>query len=340
MMNAATFPATPPCEVEAMIASAERSGCWPVEVESAPVIALSMSAGEIGAHNAAAIVGHYSAASDKAPMVLGINGGRYQATTAEEWRTLLRAAAAAGARPVGGFNVPDGSRPVALFDVGQVGTRDGLTTRVVIGDSYNGTSALTGGGTVNRNACANVIASAHGSRESAAWAKVRHTSSLSERIEALSEAIALAMASGETVRETYAAARERRLTTEDTREIIARLFPVPEEPGRSRTIAENLRTDAVHAMDRPENAEGPTLATVWNAATWTVDRHPNGAARATRGDARTSMLFGSRGKRVEVVRRMIEVVLADGSVEEVEEGSPLEVEALASTGRALIDSMF
>ena len=120
------------------------------------------------------------------------------------------------------------------------------------------------------------------------------------------------------MRETYESASLTRLGRIEAEALFDRLFPVADEDaaGRAKTIAENRRTDARAAMALDVNNEGPTVATLWNAATYIVDRKPDGTARPIRGgEALDSLLFGTRGKRIAEVQSLIEVVMADGSLQ-------------------------
>ena len=96
-------------------------------------------------------------------------------------------------------------------------------------------------------------------------------------------------------------------------------------------------------MRLPQNWEGPTLASIWNAATWVIDRDVEGNARATRGDDRNrldSMLFGSRADRVEEVRAVIEVVLRDGTVEKMDVAEAVSHGIdNAQIGRSILEQM-
>ncbi len=79
-----------------------------------------------------------------------------------------------------------------------------------------------------------------------------------------------------------------------------------------RTKAENARQEALAAAMLPVNriGDGQNVATLWNAATYIVDRRTDGTARAPRsGESLDSLLFGQRGKRIEEVQGIIEAAL-------------------------------
>jgi hypothetical protein len=251
---------------------------------------------------------------------------------------LCEDAVEAGARPTGVFSLRDGRRVVATFELSR---EDGISQQLVIVDSYDGSCRLTVGLCSIRVVCANTL--------SAAWSQLRqgaqlsHTASLPERVSALCEAIAELGAEGTRIRDLYRRAAERQLTRDQALDVMAELWPEPGEDDAKRTATRKrkARAEAAAAMRRPETSEGRTLATVWNAATWLVDRTADGAARPLRsGDRLGSLLQGSRGQRVQEILECVELVLADGTVQAV---TPRQ--ALASgvddrqVGRAVLDAM-
>jgi len=272
-------------------------------------------------------------------------GARYTQLDPVEWRATIEAAVAAGAKPAGAFALGlRGSKVLATFEI--PGGNGGTSIRNYLNliDSLDGSSAFVVGGTSIRTVCANTVAMSM-AKDGAGMAKVRHTSSINEKADALREAIQLHVENGEKVAGLYRTARDTQLSRVEADTIFEMLFPSAKEGDSQRkaTRKTNLRAAAARSMRREENSEGATLATMWNGATWMIDRDENGEARSARGgaDRIESMLFGSRGKRVEEVRNIIEVVLADGSVEamEVSEASALGVDD-AQIGRKLMEDMF
>lgn len=316
-----------------LIAAGEQAGAWPVRVGQFSVKTVDGRL-DIPRSMAKAVVGEYADGSRRA---LGMVGDRYTHTTPEGWRELCEAAVAAGARPTGAFALCGGARLLATFEVGQ---SNGILTNLVIADAFDGSLRLTCGMTAMRFFCANQLAAML--RGDDASARIRHTSTLPEKIAALALAIDAAVKEGCKVKEIYHAAEARSVNRTDAEEILARLFPAPEEPGREQTRALNLRADALRAAERAENQAGSTLATLWNAATWLVDRTVDGKARAARGgaDKLDSLLFGTRGKRIEEIRKVVQVVLADGSLGEMTapEAAAHGVDA-AQIGRAVLADM-
>jgi hypothetical protein len=316
-----------------LIVAGEQSGAWPVRVGQFSVKTVDGKL-DIPREMAKAVVGEYADGSRRA---LGMVGDRYTHTTPAGWRELCQAAVEAGARPTGAFALRGGARLLATFEVGQ---SNGILTNLAIADAFDGSLRLTCGMTAMRFFCANQLASMLQGDE--ASARIRHTSTLPEKIAALAKAIDAAVKEGCKIKELYHTAEARTVSRTDAEEILARLFPAPAEPGREQTRALNLRADALRAAERAENQAGSTLATLWNAATWLVDRTVDGQARAARGgaDKLDSLLFGTRGKRVEEIRKVIEVVLADGSL-----ASKASIEAHAhgiddtSIGRAMLTDM-
>lgn len=180
-----------------------------------------------------------------------------------------------------------------------------------------------------------------------AWGRVQHNANLPERTESLGAAIDQVVRKGGEVRAAYEAARERVLREQEYEAVMAALFPVPElgatpKPAEvaSRTRAQNARTQADRAAARRENNEGRTLATAWNAATWVIDRDADGNAKRCSSPLE-SMLFGSRGRRVEEVRALVEVVLRDGTTELMEASEAHNVHGIdhEQIGRSLLDEM-
>jgi hypothetical protein len=151
-------------------------------------------------------------------------------------------------------------------------------------------------------------------------AALRHTATLPEKINALCEAIPNAIATGETMKAMIAKAERMTLTRDSAQVMFDKLFPeAPKDASSSmQTRAKNARHEALLAAALPMNNVGGigNVATLWNAATFLVDRNANGTARKMRGesDALNSMLLGERGKRVAQIQNVIEVVMRDGTV--------------------------
>lgn len=289
---------------EGMIAAGEYSGAWPTSLRFDEVRTL----GGLVAPGRA-IVASYKGLPDAC---LSVVGDRYRATTPEEWRVLVQAATAAGARPTGAFSLRGGTRALATFEVGQA---NGLRTQLLLADSFDGSMRLTCGTTSIRVVCANTL-SASLSADGAGMAKLRHTASLEQKVAALAESIGSAIEHGEKVREAYHAAEKMKLSRGEAYAAFDRLFPLaPVDATKgAKTRAENERTEAQRAMALPVNNAGSTLATIWNAATYLVDRTVDGAARPIRGDeALDSMLFGARAARIEEIQTMIGVIMRDGT---------------------------
>jgi hypothetical protein len=292
----------------AMIGHGEKSGAWPVSLR---FDTLTTSSGLVAPGKG--IVATYAAHPEAC---LSVVGDRYRATTPDEWRTLVKAATAAGAKPTGAFALRDGSRVLATFEVG---TTNGLRTQLVLADAFDGSMRLTCGFSSIRVVCANTLSAAMSS-DGAGMAKLRHTASLESKVNVLAESIDEAVKSGDKVRDAYHKAEELKLTKAQAIEVFDKLFPeAPEEADKAaKTKADNVRADARRAMWNQVNNAGPSLATIWNAATYLVDRTVSGEARPTRGGSPLdSLLFGSRGERVNEIQTIIEVVLRDGTVQAV-----------------------
>jgi hypothetical protein len=319
-------------DADAMIHHGEQSGAWPTAIRFDKLATL----GGLSAPGRAVVATY----AQHPEACLAVVGDRYRATTPDEWRSLVRAATAAGARPMGAFALRDGSRILATFAVGQ---RNGIETYLNVMDTLDGTSKLACGTTAIRTVCRNTVA-AWVSADGDGMACLRHTASLETKINVLRESIGTAIATGEKVRAAYHAAESMRLTTTDAQKVFDKLFPSASEDAdkAAKSRAENARNDARYAMINPVNSAGPTLATIWNAATYLVDRLPNGAPRPTRGgtEALDSMLFGSRGERVEEIQTIIDVIMRDGSIQHMTAPAALDIGVdPAIVGRKLLEDI-
>jgi len=295
-----------------LIEHGEESGALPVELEAG--VPLSTPDGLIA--NVTAIVARYR---NHTARVVGAVGGRYRHTTPGEFRELVHAIADAGATPTGIFSLREGSRVVATFEVSE---QDGKKINLIIADAFDGSMKLMVGFTVIDVVCSNTLAAAFRS-DGEEWAKIRHTASLEDKIQDLIANIPAAIKSGESVAALHEAAAKKRLTAKQAHAALDLLAPLADEDAsqRAKTRAENRRAELLAAcalpINRRNNPKG-SLATLWNAATYVVDRREDGTTRETRGgELLDSMLFGSRGKRVEEIQHIVEIIMADGSVQEM-----------------------
>ena len=315
----------------AMIAHGEASGAWPTAIAFEGIVTASgiVAPGK-------AIVASYANHPNAA---LSVVGDRYRSTTPEEWRSLVKAATAAGAQPTGAFALRDGSRVLATFEVGKA---NGLKTELVLVDSFDGSLKLTCGFSSIRVVCANTLSAAMSS-DGAGMAKLRHTASLETKVNILAESIAKAVAGGDKVRDAYKAAEGAFLSKEQALDVFDKLFPQADKDATdtAKTRADNVRSDARRAMLNPVNNAGPTLATLWNAATFLVDRRADGTTRDTKGgDMLDSLLFGARGNRINEVQTMIEVILRDGTVQSMPATEALAIGANPETvGKKVLEDM-
>jgi len=327
-----------------MIDNAERAGQWPVDVREASVFA-NDGGSHIKAGNKRAIVGEYR---DGGRRVLGINGSRFNATSAAQWRELVNAAVAAGAKPFGSHGW--GSKVAAMFSV-ESNHKSGLTSTLVLGDGFDGDTLLVGGGIVGRPFCANQMASMLGSakRSGGDWCKIRHTASLDEKVNRLAAGMVAVAEQGAAVSALFDRAALVHLPGAAARAAFDAFFPeavaAPGEAApsaRAVTLAENRRAAARVAAALPCNRVGGAgnLATLWNAGTYLVDRNEDGTSRTTRGSAVGSMLFGARGKRVEECLHLVDVILADGRVESMTVGQATDAGVDADLlGKGLLEAM-
>lgn len=322
-----------------MIDNAERAGQWPVDVREATVFA-NDGGTHVKASNSVAVVGEYH---DGSRRVLGINGRRYNATSPAQWRELVTAAVAAGAQPFGSHGW--GGKVAAMFKVPSNHT-SGMVSTLVLGDSFDGSSMLIGGGTNVRPFCANQMSSLISAARSkdSDWCKISHTASLDEKVNRLAAGMIAVAAQGVAVSALFDRAALVHLPGAAAKAAFDAFFPeAAEDAGaRAKTLADNRRQAARVAAALPCNRVGSrgNLATLWNASTYLVDRNEDGTARNTRGSAVGSMLFGSRGKRVDECLHMIEIIMADGTVEEMTVSQATEAGVDASQlGAATIAAM-
>lgn len=300
-----------------MIAKAEAEGAWPIAVE---LETMTTDSGlTVPGHG---VVATYQDGSRRCHKAVS---ERYHFLDPKEWRATIEAATKAGAQPTGAFALgKTGSKVLATFEIGETGSnsRARFKNYLNMADSLDQSCSYVAGGSSIRVVCANTFAAWMG-RDGDRAAKIRHTGSINERAEALRDAIHKHVTAGETIAKLYHDAREVQLHQDDAEALLAQLFPAPAEDGRKRTRALGKRAEVVQAMALGENWEGPTLASLWNGATWTVDRKfddETATHRTGRGGADTleAMLFGSRGQRIEKVRQvMVTVLRPDGTEEDV-----------------------
>lgn len=317
------------------IAHGERTGAWPVALRTE---ALRTPCGLLAPCEA--LVADYA---EHPARVVGCNGSRYRATATKEWRDLVTAAVAAGAKPTGTFSLADGSRVLATFEVGQ---SNGVRTQFLLADSFDGSMKLKAGFTTIRVVCANTLAAAFG-KDGAGMASLLHTATLETKVNVLAESIGEAIKTGDRVRDLYKKTEETVLSRAQAEQVFDFLFPKADAGESKMTIAraDGVRRDARHAAAKAVNhvdaGRGTSLATLWNAATYLVDRNVDGTSRTYgESDNLKSLLFGTRGRRLEEIQRTIEVVMADGSIQHMSATEAVEAGCDAqSIGRVLLAEM-
>lgn len=326
---------------EDMISEAEKCGAWPIELMES---ALLCSNGLVVPDSlGTAIVAKYTNHPDR---VVGINGSRYRVTSPEEWRALIHAAKDAGAQVDGGFSLRDGKRVVACFRVATEHAEKAgkIDSYLMLCDSFDGTMKLTCGLTSVRVQCANTIAMAL-RQDGGGMARIRHDGNAADKIKDLTQAISVAIKHGHTVAKTMAKAADARLNRDSFQELFNKLFPdAPKDASsNAKTRAYNRRSDALRACSRKENKidDGQNVATLWNAATFLVDREADGSLKTRKGsDPADTMLFGARGKQVQEIQTIIEVYLNNGKLvqmtapEAIEAGVPKD-----QVGKAVLKDM-
>lgn len=266
----------------------------------------------------------------------------------DNWKALIRAAVDAGARPAGGFSLDDGRKLCATFetDRGVAGSAGQILSHLTFCDSLDGSGHMLVIQSSNRTACCNTLAlnKAEAGKEGALL-QARHTRSIRSKVRSIAEVLDEAVQQARTVRETFAARAERRITRDDFDAIADQLFPRAPEGASAhlRTRLENERADFVRACARAENNLGQTVATLQNGATWLVDREANGAARLPRGGGSPlgAMLTGGWGDRVQEIETIIEVFMRDGSVKQIKASEALQTPGISPevVGRAVLNDI-
>jgi hypothetical protein len=318
-----------------LISAGETTGAYPIAVN---LESISTSSGL--SVPGSAVVATYADNSRKAHSAVG---AKYTPLDPKEWRATIEAAVAAGAKPAGAFSLRGGERILATFEIpgGNGGTH--IANYLNLVDTLDGSLQFMAGGTSVRTVCANTLAASFG-KDGKGYAKIRHTASINDRAEALREAIEIHVKEGEKVASLYREAVKAKLSRNEALAVFEALFPAAKE-GDSKRLAtrrENVRAEAAKSMKREENFEGQSVATIWNAATWMVDRTADGKPRDARGgaDRLDSLLFGSRSQRIAEIRNTIEVVLRDGSIAEIEATEAAEHGIdNAQIGRAIMAEM-
>lgn len=294
-------------DAASQIVHGEKSGAWPVSLRTAGLATACGLTAPVSAQ-----VASYLAHPER---IVGVNGDRYRATACEEWRSLVNAACEAGAKPTGAFSLCDGTRALATFEIGE---SNGIRTQFLLVDSFDGSLKLATGFTSIRVVCANTLAMSLG-QDGKNMAQLRHTASLETKVKILAESIGDAIKNGGKVKETFAKASNVTLAREKAIQAFDALFPEADKDASkaAKTRAENTRHEARIAATLPINKVGSTggnLGTLWNAATYLVDRTSDGKARASKGDDMNSLLFGSRAERLFEIQEIVESALNDGTI--------------------------
>lgn len=330
-------------DAKAMLKAGIKSLAWPTVVAEAEMYAVPTSGVKRQKYQVpgkAMIAGY----DDGTARCLSAVGNRYTANTPKDWASLIEAACDAGAKPTGAFSLKGGTRVLATFGIG--GEESGISNQLLLCDSFDGSLKLTAGTTSIRVVCANTL---HLSlrQDGAEMAGLKHTQSLSSKVETLAGAIKSAIEEGNSVRETYERACDLKLGLKDAQEIVEQVFPTTRDgeklTGKALKRAENRQLEVFRSMRFVENNVGENLASVWNALTWVVDRDGDGRARKTRGetDRLDSLLFGTRGKLVQTIEKVIYAYTNDGRLEQVRVQEQVEVPnpaAFASQGPVFVGS--
>lgn len=330
-----------------MLSAAQSANAWPLEITKVPLF----SADGIEMQGTFGVRARYL----YAPAQLLSSVGSVWTSLLEQWEATIGKAIDMGARPLMAYALVDNfgrpNRLLATFDLPDATGIDGSSIKPYL----LGICGLDGKtpdkwlDTAIDTVCANTLAIAT-SAERADHAKngtkastVRHTGKGIEQYRTLQAGIERALQTGKSVAAAHAEAKHAILSNEAACEAFDALFPRAEENEKTtdnmRTRARNRRDEAWQACRLPINKrdnEARSVQTLWNAATFLVDRDVDGAARGN-GDAIAKML-GTRGERVQEIQQIIYRVLnRDGS--ETEMTASEAVQAGAVDGAQLLSSM-
>ncbi|MAL83160.1 MAG: hypothetical protein CMF11_02240 [Idiomarina sp.] len=291
---------------DAFIAKARQSCAWPTKVglENGVTTSGLEFPGK-------AVVAAYADGSRKAH---GVVGARYTPAGVAAWEETVRAAVQAGAEPVTSDIMGGGANVFAGF---KVGGDSGFTQFFHLLDDLSGHASLLHMGTTFRVICKNQQAQYRPSATA-----IRHTASIEDRLDALRENMDDVIRAGHHSRRLYDRARDMTIDGDDVQAILHHLFPTADDATRRQ--ASNARRQAeevIRCAALRVNQDGPSLATLWNGLTYSVDRTSEGVDRAirqTQSYTRTRAelhLLGSRGQQVRRYQRLVEAVTDAGSVE-------------------------
>lgn len=332
-------------DAASMVEAGQASLAWPVDVTTAPLVtADGLSAPGVG------IVSSYR---DGSRVCHGVGKG-YTPLGVDAWRETIEAAVAAGAKPAGAFALRGGARILATFELptdqaGRGDRADKLAGYLTVIDGLDGETPHVIGASWVDVVCANTLALAFGSNlQRGDLLRTKHTRRIADRATLMREAMVSAIATGETIKHAYRAACEAPLTPKVANDVMHALHPVPaladdKSNQAAVTRALNRHDDLRRAASLEVNNMGATVASLWNAATFLVDRTSDGEARPMKsGDPLDSLLMGDRGKRVERIREVLIPVIEAATGETIYMSAP-EASSHgiddAQLGRALIDDM-
>lgn len=301
---------------EQMFAHGTRTNAVATALEVHTPVFITSTGLEIQADDKKALIALYQSAP---PVVVGLNGARYNPLLPEDFRQLCIAATLAGAKPVGMFSLHGGRQQVAVFSLGEIG---GVHQYLTIADSFDGSLRLCMGGTSIRVVCANTLKAAL-DQDGAAWAKIKHTRGLDGKVRAIKDALPKIVAEGGSMASLLETTSKRLTWTQARTAFDTFVPPVGEDASKNAVTRYQKRvTEFEAAMANPINriGDGQNLATLWNAATFLLDRHVDGSERGTRkGTTRLEAMYGSRATKaaqhLETIEYLVEVMLADGSSE-------------------------
>lgn len=331
-----------------LMTAAQAAGAWPTSIAKVPLF----TSDGLALDGTFGVRATYAAGPDR---LLSAVGSVWRSLL-EEWEATIAAACDFGARPLMGFALEDchgrPSRLLATFDLPDATGAEGGIKPYLLGIcGLDGKTPDRFIETAIDTVCANTLAIAlsadrvdnkRAGRKSNA---IRHTGKGVAEYAALRAGIERALQTSQSVASAHAQAKETLLRGDAAREAFDALFPRAEDDAspNAKTRADNRRAEALQAailpINRRDNGPG-SVQTLWNAATYLVDREIDGSARSVRGggDALAAMVAGTRGARVQEIQEVIYRVLGlDGR--EIEMTAAEAVDAGAVSGADLLADM-
>ncbi len=264
-------------------------------------------------------------------IVHGVGSDQYTPLDLAVWDRTIGTAFEAGLEGRGAFALKNGTKVLATFGTStlEMGRR-ALKSYLCLIDDLSGSGAFQIIDSHVDVVCSNTLAMAV-AEDGKRSLRAVHRSSINQRAEQMREAIRLCGETGESLRDAYLKARDLTITSSAQAQALLDAFvPMPTDATRRQTnTVKAKRADLIVAAKTDVNKDGSNVATMWNAATFLVDRDARGNPRKVRGESQdrlTPLFFGSRGDEVRRVKRIVDTLIASG----IERGCAQLAEAAAA----------